>query len=407
MTKSMGVMRKANTLNAILHIIRSKEKASKFQIQKISKYSMTTVLTAIEELQEKALIRPIGKGPSNGGRRPDYFAINPEGGYFVGIEFNAQAIHAVALDFGLSRVNSRRIVLETGVTAQQLLDRVMAVTGEIVSSLQESNARIFGIGIGSAGLVDHERGIALSYHELKTWLNVPLKEIMEKAFGVPAWIDNNVNMIAVGCQHAKPSQHMTDFILFSIRKGIRISTISDNVMHHGVTNSAGSIGHTPVQRLGRTCSCGRRGCLDAEASDDAVQAKLLEGIRKGRYSDLFESVDRDPGRVNIATFVDSVLSGHPESLELLDELCEFMGIALTHAVNLLNPPRVIIYGEITRIGKPFLDRIRFEVEHHAVQSTYQAMQIELAEQDHLKGAVGAAITVLHKTFPFVSLLDEA
>jgi N-acetylglucosamine repressor len=400
--KSMGEMRKVNTRNKILNIIRTMEKASKFQIQKISKYSMTTILSTVEELQMAELIIPAGKGQSQGGRRPDYFTINPEGGYFVGIEFNVVAIHGAVINFSGEPVYTRRILIDSSqMTPELLMAQIISVIEDLIAPLKASKARIFGIGVGAPGLVDYQMGIAIAYNNLREWHNINIKQILESHFGLRTYVDNNVNTIALGCKAQFEKNRDSDFVLFSIRKGIRISCVANNTLLRGRNNSVGEVGHIPVLRHGRTCVCGHRGCLDAETSNDAIRAKLLEGIENGRHLDLFESVGRDASKVSIVTYVDSVLAGHPESVELLDEICELLGIGLTHAINFYNPSKIIIYGEITRIGASFQKRIQSQIDHMAVRINSENLVIELAKLNYEIGAIGAATMVLENEFAFV------
>jgi predicted NBD/HSP70 family sugar kinase len=402
--KSMGEMRKVNTRNSILNIVRTRKKASKFQIQKISKYSMTTILSTIDELHGSGLILPAGKGQSNGGRRPDYYAINPDGGYFIGVEFNVQVIHAVIVDFIGTPTERRRIMLEAdSMTPERLMDRVLDVISGLVDLLKAKNARILGIGIGVPGQVDIESGTAVSYLRMPQWHHVPIRQMVESRFGIPTYIDTNINSIAFFFKSNNANQDCREFVLFSIRKGVRVVCFMNNQLIRGSGNSVGEIGHTPVRPGGRSCMCGRSGCLDAEATDDAIVARLQDGIRTGQYQDLFEMVGRDLTRVTISSFVESVQAGHPDTIALFEEICGYLSLNLAYVINLYNPARILIYGEITRIGQPFLDLIHQLIGQMARQSNLDRLEIDLASMQYEAGATGAAIMAMQRKYPFTPL----
>jgi len=402
--KSMGELRKVNTRNSILNIVRTRKKASKFQIQKISKYSMTTILSTIDELHGSGLILPAGKGQSNGGRRPDYYAINPDGGYFIGIEFNIQVIHAVIIDFIGNPTERQRILLDPEtMTPERLTDRLLEVLSGLVDQLKSKNARILGIGIGVPGQVDIETGTAVSYLRMPQWRHVPIRQMVESRFGIPTFIDTNINSIAFFFKSNSTNQDCREFVLFSIRKGVRVVCFMNNQLIRGSGNSVGEIGHTPVRPGGRSCMCGRSGCLDAEATDDAIVARLQDGIRTGQYQDLFEMVGRDLARVTISAFVESVQAGHPDTIALFEEICGYLSLNLAYVINLYNPARILIYGEITRIGQPFLDHIHQLIGQMARQSNLDRLEIDLAGMNYEAGATGAAIMAMHRKFPFTPL----
>ena len=102
----MGELKKTNTQNSILDIIRRNGEVSKFDIKKISKYSMSTVLSVIDDLEQSGYIQYSRTGKSSVGRKPSLYTLNAEAGYFLGVEFNAEEMHCVLLNFKMEVVQS-------------------------------------------------------------------------------------------------------------------------------------------------------------------------------------------------------------------------------------------------------------------------------------------------------------
>lgn len=405
--KSMGEWRKANMRNTILHIIRSEGKASKFQLQKATRYSMTTVLAAIDDLAAANLINSAGKGDSNGGRRPEYFILNPEGGYFIGIEFNVLAVSGAAINFCGETTDTRRVNLDRShISPARLTQAVIDMVEDLYAPLRAAGCRCFGIGVGIPGLLDYKAGVDLAYNDLTASQGVPIRRALEKRFGLPVYLDHNVNTIALAYSLLEDEHQDGDFVLLSIRKGIRASAIINGQLLRGRNNSSGEIGHIPVPGNPRMCVCGRKGCLDTLASSEGIAIQLQEGVRHGRFEELFEMVGRDPARLTIVSFVDSVLAGHQGSLEFLEEICDHLAYALTELVNILNPPKIVIYGELTRIGDPLLDSLRQRLEYLSFYTNVRNLQIVPARLNYAISAIGAAALVMTSAFPYVSVMSD-
>lgn len=405
--RSMGEWRKINMRNTILHIIRSEGKASKFQLQKITRYSMTTVLATIDDLVANGLIVSVGKGESNGGRRPEHFIINPDGGFFIGIEFNVLAISGALLNFRGEIVETRRVQFERGVMSPaRLTQAILDMAEEMHAPIQAAGSRCFGIGVGSPGLIDFKAGVDLTYNDFSAAESIPTRVALEKRFGVPVYMDHNVNTIALAYKTLDEEHQEGDFVLFSIRKGIRVSCITNGKMVYGRNNSAGEIGHIPLPGNARLCVCGRRGCLDSLASDEGIALRLQELIQDGGFQELFDMAGRDLGRITAATFVDSVLAGHAESLAFLEDIYDRLGFALTQVINILNPPKVIIYGELTRIGEPFIAAMRKRIDSTAFLTNARNVQLVSARLNYSISAIGAAILVMNQAFPHVSIIKD-
>ncbi len=404
--KSMGEWRKVNTRNTILNIIRSEGKASKFQLQKTTRYSMTTILAAIDELSDEKLIISGGKGISQGGRRPEYFVLNPEGGFFIGVEFNALNISAAVINFKGETVVTRSRRFNNGVMNQALLTQeVVDLLNDLYLPLVNSRKRVFGIGIGSPSLIDFKQ--VTTYSDLSQAPDLPIQRAIERNFGLPVYLDHNVNAIALALRTLVDDHQNEDFVLFSIRKGVHTSIFINGQLLRGRNNSAGEIGHIPVPGNKRQCVCGHYGCIDTLASNEGILNILREGVRGNRYQKLFNTIDRDESKLTITSFADSVLAGHNDSRLLFEEICDYLAYGLTGVVNILNPTKVILYGELMRVGDLLANSLLERLNRMAFYTNARNLQIICSEYDPEIGAVGAATLVLNNMFPYIKTIEAA
>ena len=150
--------RKNYQRNKMLSVIRLHENISRNDVKKITAYSMTTVLSTIDELIQEGLVYEESCNDSRVGRKPVWLRINPEGGYFLGVEFNRNAIHCVALDFtGKLIYDAERNIETSEKTADQVLELVKKMIYDGIAFLGEKSKKVIGIGIGIPGYSDANR----------------------------------------------------------------------------------------------------------------------------------------------------------------------------------------------------------------------------------------------------------
>ena len=150
-----------------------------------------------ELLQEGLLTEDTCSDTGRMGRKPIFLHLNSSGGYFIGIEFNIQAIHYVILDFKCTPIFSGQATITEPISTSILLDLVFQYTEECLKYLGLRRERVLGIGVGLPGYIDAAAGIALNYPHLPDWKNIPIVQIMEERFQLPCYIGNNVGVMGL------------------------------------------------------------------------------------------------------------------------------------------------------------------------------------------------------------------
>ena len=409
MQQSLGMseIKKINRRNILFGLIRARGHASKYDLQKDSRFSMSTVISTIDELLADGYIMQAGIGKSTGGRRPVYYSPVPAGGYFIGLEFNAEGIHAALLNLRgeAVRVYSEAITAESA-DISAIIERLVQIAQFLAGTLGPSRERLMGIGVGAPGLVDRTRGEIVYYAHLPGCRDVPVCAPFAAAFSVPVYIDNNINAMAYAYKSLPGRGNLSSFALISIRSGIGMSCVLANQLYRGATGAAGEIGHLRVYPSDAVCSCGRVGCLDAEASNRAVLRKINAALATA-YAYLTELTDQPLTACDLPLFVDSVKAGYPQSLALLDEVCAHLASVITEVVNILNPQRIILSGELTGCGEAMLSRIRKRVLRDSLPSNTQELEFTLSQEGPELGALGAAALALAAAFEPIDVAEMA
>jgi len=378
-------LRKHNKYNRILNLIRNNAGISRADIKRITGYSTNTVLRGVEHLIGAGLVTELGTGKSGGGRPPSLLSVNRNGGLFIGLEFYAEYISCVAVDLSGEQVYINRTALNRSLDAASILDALKSEISRAIKTVSPLGT-VRGIGLGVPGQIDRENGVSVLYEHIESWHDVPLKEVIGKQFGLPVYLENNVRVMAL-VHKWLDQQHHDDFLFVCVRSGIAMATVIDGNVYQGKNGMAGEISHLPVPGGTRPCVCGRTGCLVAEVSNDAVidRFRASGGVRP--------AVMRD--------FIDAVRAGDAMAVEILRLTADHLGFALAYAATVLNPGRIIFWGDLMRAGAPFIDELKARIDAHTAAAIHRDLAVTCSAWGEELGALGCAILVLQRQFGFL------
>jgi predicted NBD/HSP70 family sugar kinase len=405
-TTSASVVRKNNTRNRILSLIRERYKISKTQLKQETGYSMATVLSTVDELLSENLIFYAEKGNALSGRKPTFISLNPKGGYFVGITFNATDMSAAILDYSGEMLHYfSEPFIPSKLSVEYVLDRLAVNLFKTLEILKDKQEPIIGIGVGAPGYLDENSGISIFYPHIPQWQNVDVHGFLKPLVpNIPVYIEHNTNGMALAYKWLRPEYRSMCYIIISIRSGVRMSCVFENRLYKGKNYTAGEIGHIRINGSRRYCPCGKYGCLESEVSEIAIRERILEGIKVNRYTRLWEGAGKNIENISIDSFIQGVLVEDSECLILLDEICDFLGESITQLLNILNPDKVILSTKLNKIGLPFYSRLRKKINESAIFVALQDYTLEATDFGDTLAAVGAACIVMDNKLTYVDAI---
>ena len=393
--------RKYYQRNKMLNIVRFHKDVSRYDIKKLTSYSMTTVMSMVDELIQQGYVYEVECEENRVGRKPVWIKINPKGGYFIGIEFNGRQMHCNMLDFSGSVIYTNKSIMNREDNHQDIIKKIISNIETARAYLGDKQGKILGVGIGVPGYINKAQGIAKGYTHFVDWKNVPIKKIIEEQIDIPCYIENNVDVMAFAYKWFHFNGDCEDFLFLSIRTGARLVPVINNRLVFSETGFSGEIGHVKIVPKHDICTCGKFGCLNTEVSDFAIAARIREGIRIGRFQEIKEMVKGDMEVITVSTFVESVMLRHEDSLGLLKEIAEHLGNALGFTVNLLAPKKIIIFGALARIGSLFIDEVRKNIENLVIPENTVGFSVQASNEGEDLGAIGAAALVMQTQFHFI------
>ncbi|MCP4249796.1 MAG: ROK family protein, partial [bacterium] len=160
------------------------------------------------------------------------------------------------------------------------------------------------------------------------WTEMPLRDRVAAAAGLPATLDNDANCAVLGEWWRGAAQGGKVVVGLTIGTGIGGGIVLDGKIYHGANDYAGEIGHASIDQAGRRCNCGNYGCLEAYASGPAVARRAVEGLEAGAESRLPEYVDGDMAAITARTVSQAASGGDVFCLEGIRDSAHHLGRAL-------------------------------------------------------------------------------
>jgi len=313
----------------------------------------------------------------------------------VGVDLGGTSLLAVATSIKgkILGEKKRRTQAEEGASA--VLDRIVRTIEDAVAEAGAKTKHIRVIGIGMPGPLNPKTGVIYHAPNLgPTWNNTPVTTYLNERFGCPVYLDNDVNVGAVGEHVLGAGRGFKNLVAIFVGTGIGGGIILNNKLYRGARYTAGEVGHTVLLADGPLCGCGKRGCAEAIASRTAIERNIRAGLDAGRES-VIPKIMADAGRETMSS---SVLT---KALKLQDALTQevmtqaeyYMGLLVANVVNLIDPQVVVLGGGVVeRLGMSYLDPVRETAEQYYLnQQDKDKVHIVQSELKDYAGVLGAAM----------------
>ncbi|MFL5712214.1 MAG: ROK family protein [Chloroflexota bacterium] len=248
-------------------------------------------------------------------------------------------------------------------------------------------AEIRAVGIACGGPLDPVAGVIQSPPGLPGWDEIPLVAMVADEYDRPTIVDNDATAGAMAewSFGAGRGRSVPDLVYLTISTGIGGGLILDGRVYRGAAGNAGELGHLTVERLGRECGCGRRGCLEAYASGTSIARRAREAIADGAPSTLAALPE-----VTARDVSEAAAAGDPLARRIWDETTAILGSAVANILDIFDPELVVLGGGVTRAGAQLLDPVREAGLAQAMAPAREAADVVLSVLGDALGVVGAA-----------------
>ena len=378
---SRSLLRDLN-VSLLIELVRRAGTVSRADLARQSRLSAPTVSNIVDKLIKRGIFNEVSLAPSSGGRPPVLLSIDPKAGYVIGIKLRADGLTTVVCDLDAQVVASRETEMSlVGNPAAAILAIEQAVL-RVLRDAVVPQSKVLGVGIGLPGIIDTDRGIC-NFSHLLWWRDVDLAGPLRKRLGLPVWVDNDVNTLAVAEKWAGDAPDARDFVTLSVGRGVGLGIVIDRSLYRGANGAAGEFGHIIVEPGGAKCECGRFGCLEAIVGEAALRRSVGEQL------------GRDVTRGELIALI---RDGDSIARTVVENAGRRLGQAVANMMTLLNPELLIICGEGTELGATFIEPIVAAVREQTFGDLGRTVKVKVQLWGDEAWAVGAATQVLRESF---------
>ena len=263
-----------------------------------------------------------------------------------------------------------------GDSSENIEKVIISVVEEMIKESGIPKNKIHAISVGAPGVIDQDAGVVLFSPNLP-WRNYDIRTPMEKKFGVPFYIGNDVNVGVLGEYRYGAARGYKNVVGFFVGTGMGGGLILDGRLFTGNKFKAAEYGHLILDPEGPLCNCGQRGCLEAFSSKQGMSAYIRQQVSRGRECMLADQVQ---GGVFKSKYLKKALSENdPVTMEAVDRACHYLAVGTGNLINTISPD-VVIYGGgvIEAVGDLFLEKILKEVDRYCMPSIRSTVELKIA-----------------------------
>ena len=386
-------LREARVLSRIIAFAIKKETFSRSELAEALDLSRSALDIKLGLLLKYKLLTQGELLDSTGGRAPREVRFNQNAGYVLVIEMGATEGLIGIADLAGKVLESSNVNFDISDGPQKVLRTVQEGINKAIA--KHAN-QLWGIGIGLPGPVEYASGMLIAPPIMPGWDRFPVREFLEKKYNVPVWVDNEVNLMALGESRAGAGRGVHSIVYIKIGTGIGGGLVYQGQLLHGESGSAGDIGHLKVNSQSEiVCRCGKRGCLEALAGAPAI---LREGVKyaKNSESKYLANALKSKKTIDISLLSEAILAGDSKSIKIANDVGDLVGSARAQILCLFNPSKVIIGGRVSVLGNELLSSIRRTVYDEASALSTRNLSIEISNISREVGLKGAGYLVLEE-----------
>ncbi|MDE5709867.1 MAG: ROK family transcriptional regulator, partial [Bacteroides sp.] len=357
--------------------------------------SVPTVTKFINEMCEEGYIHEYGKQGTNSGRRPSLYGLDAESGYFIGVDVKRFAINIGLMNFKGDMVDLKMNIPYYCRNTQEGLDDLCKLISKFIKKNDIGKEKILNVNINISGRVNPESGYSHS------WFNFeerPLAEIISGKIGHTVTIDNDTRAMTYGEFLKGNIQGEKNILFINLSWGLGLGIIINREIYTGKSGFSGELGHQPTFSNEIMCHCGKKGCLETEASGSALHRILLERIANGEESILSNRAKDTESLLTLDEIIDAINKEDLLCIEILEEMGQKLGKQVAGLINLFNPELVIIGGTLSQTGDYILQPIKSAIRKYSLNLVNQDSTITLSKLKSKAGVIGACMLARSKTF---------
>lgn len=361
--------------------------------------SVPTVTKMVGELIDDGIVMDFGKIETPGGRRPNIYGLNQNSGYFIGVDICHSHVNIGITDFKGELISEELSIPFIESQPQERFQRLCEIITQFIHNSKVPKHKILSMGINISGRVNTLTGHSYSsfYFDER-----PLTEMFENELNINVSIDNDSRAMTYG-EYIKGCVNGEKNVLYvNVSWGLGLGIIVGGQLYYGKSGFSGEFGHIPAFGNEILCHCGKKGCLETEASGLALHRKFLEKLHSGHSSLLTQKSGYNPNApISLNDIIEVALQEDMLAIELIEEIGNSLGKHIAGLINLFNPELVVIGGTLAYAGDYLMLPLRSAIRKYSLNLVSKDSTIKVSKLGEKAGLLGASLLARSK---FIGLI---
>lgn len=364
--------------------------------------SIPTVTKFINELFEEKLILDLGKVETSSGRRPNIYGLNPNAAYFVGVDVNNTHVEIALMDMKGEIIDIQMNIPYLLENKAEQLNKLCDIISTFLLKNSKYSKSIVNIGINLSGRINPTTGYSHSffYDEEQS-----LSSILRERLHYPVSIDNDSRAMTYGEYLCGVVENEKNILFINVGWGLGMGLIIDGKLYYGRSGFSGEFGHYHAFDNEIICHCGKKGCLETEASGSALHRIILEKYRSGS-STVLASIIEDEKGLDLSDILHAASREDILSIEVIEQVGHNLGKNLAGLINIFNPEIVIIGGAVSEAGEYLMGPLLSTIRKYSLNMANRDTSIKRSILGNKAGVMGACMMARSKHFSLIALPES-
>ncbi|ULQ55768.1 ROK family transcriptional regulator [Flavihumibacter rivuli] len=354
--------------------------------------SIPKTTSLINELMVEELIRDYGKIDSTGGRRASLYGLAPEAAYFIGVDIKRYYINIGLLDFKKNLVSVNKQIPYQLENTEESYQELLRIIRNFINTMPVAKEKVLALGINIAGRINTATGFNFNFFHFH---EESLSTTLEKELGIRTYLENDARSAAFGEMSNGVVTTEKNVLYVYLDYGIGMGIFIDGKLYYGKSGYSGEFGHIPIFYNEIICHCGKKGCLETEASGQALVKLFREKIEQGSSSVLLKKL-KGMDELRLRDIVDAAQKEDVLSIELIAAIGEKIGKALAILINIFNPEMVILGGTMAETGDYIRLPIRSALNKYSLSLVNSDSTLALSVLGEDAGVIGGCLIARSK-----------
>lgn len=358
------------------------------------KLSTPKVNELILELIHVGLVKDYGKINAGVGRKPHIYGLEADSASFVGVDVRQNSVNIGLMNFKRTLIQFEEKVPYVLNDTPESLEHLCSIIEKFIDQPNIQKEKILGIGINLSGRINHRTGHSYSYFHFE---EEPLSKVIEKRLGILSYLENDSRAMAYGefCNGVVDREKNVLFI--HLDEGIGMGILIEGKLYYGKSGFAGEFGHIPTFDNEIICHCGKKGCLETEASGRSITRDFIQKIKEGATS-IVTHKRTDIEKIQLGDIIDASINDDMLAIEILNEAGLKIGKSIAALINLFNPELIILGGCISYAGDYIKLPIQGAINKYSLSLVNNDTQVKISTAGEQAGVLGACLLVCDKIF---------